>query len=116
MNRDELYKDIDGTIDQAKNLLNRKNTVYNDNEEDALASFKTASKLQHVTPPQALAGMMAKHTASVYDLIWADCTSMEVMDEKILDHINYLLLLRALYREHLDEKFSAMEIDSTPNA
>lgn len=112
MNRDELYKDIDGTIDLAKNLLNLKNTAYN-NDEDALASFKIAAELQHVTPPQALAGMMVKHTVSVYDLIWDDCSVLEIMDEKILDHINYLLLLRAVYREHLDAKFDAATVPNT---
>jgi len=44
--------------------------------------------------------MMAKHTVSIYDM----CGSGEIYDiakwdEKITDHINYLLLLRALVED-----------------
>lgn len=51
-------------------------------------------------PKEALAGMMAKHTISVYDM----CRSgkdypIELWNEKITDHINYLLLLKAIVEE-----------------
>ena len=68
--------------------------------EDRLHNFKTAAALECITPKQALAGMMAKHTVSVYDM----CMSlsdfpMTMWDEKITDHINYLLLLKAVIVE-----------------
>lgn len=70
--------------------------------EDRLHNFKIAATLEGVTPMQALAGMMAKHTVSVYDM--CACSKdenfpEELWNEKIGDSINYLLLLRALVEE-----------------
>ena len=67
---------------------------------DRLHNFKVASGIQGVTSQAALAGMMAKHTVSVYDM----CESGErhpdwMWQEKITDSINYLLLLNAMVRE-----------------
>ena len=67
---------------------------------DRLHNFITAAEIQDCTPIQALGGMMAKHTVSVYDMInTGDTYSKELWDEKITDHINYLLLLKALVEE-----------------
>lgn len=73
--------------------------------EDRLHNFKIAAALQDVTTVQALAGMMAKHTVSVYDM----CASgedypIELWNEKIGDSINYLLLLAAAVREGDDDQ------------
>ena len=50
---------------------------------------------------------MVKHTASVYDLIResdnSDFVNMRLWNEKITDHINYLLLLKAAVVEHSRE-------------
>jgi len=71
-------------------------------EGDRLGNFKTAAALQNCTPEQALAGMMAKHVVSIYDMIGANCAGpLEMWDEKILDAINYLILLRALVSERV---------------
>lgn len=68
--------------------------------EDRLHNFKVAAGLQQCTLRQAIAGMMAKHTTSVYDMcISRDKYTMELWNEKITDHINYLLLLRAILEE-----------------
>ena len=70
---------------------------------DRLHNFKIAAAIQGCTPLTALAGMMAKHTVSVYDLIqryeFGQPVSKEMWDEKIGDSINYLLLLTALIEE-----------------
>jgi hypothetical protein len=71
--------------------------------EDRLHNFKIAATIQGCTPVQALAGMMAKHTVSVYDLCRQHNTgltiSADLWDEKITDSINYLLLLKAAISE-----------------
>lgn len=68
--------------------------------EDRLHNFRVAAVLQRVSAKDALAGMMAKHTVSVYDMCGSEETfSQELWDEKITDSINYLLLLRALIQE-----------------
>jgi hypothetical protein len=57
-------------------------------------------KLKGETPEQALAGMMAKHTVSIYDMCCDGLSHpIEMWDEKITDHINYLILLKTLVEE-----------------
>jgi len=73
---------------------------------DRLHNFNIAAALKGETPMQALAGMMAKHTVSIYDM----CMShkeypAEMWNEKITDHINYLILLKAIVTE--EQKMSA---------
>lgn len=76
--------------------------------EDRLHNFKIAAELQNCTPVTALAGMMTKHTVSVYDLIQkhenGEVVAKELWDEKIGDSINYLILLSALIQEEIDEE------------
>lgn len=69
---------------------------------DMLHNFKIAAKLQKESPAQALGGMMAKHTVSVYDMIQsAEMFTLEQWNEKLTDHINYLLILKAIVIEEL---------------
>lgn len=69
-------------------------------DNDRLYNFKCAGGMMNCNPKEALAGMMAKHTISVYDM----CRSkkdypMEIWEEKITDHLNYLFLLKAIIVE-----------------
>ena len=67
---------------------------------DRLHNFKVAAAIQGVSPLEALAGMMAKHTVSVYDMIGSgEVQPMELWEEKIKDSINYHCLLWALLHE-----------------
>lgn len=88
--------------------------------EDRLHNFKVAAKLQNCTPLTALAGMMAKHTVSVYDLIQKHEQGLPVSEamwgEKIGDSINYLLLLTALVQEALDGETESASCGATPEA
>ena len=68
--------------------------------EHRLHNFKVAAALEGKTPEQALAGMMAKHTVSLYDMAESGQPyPIELWQEKITDHINYLFLLNAIVRE-----------------
>ena len=66
---------------------------------DRLHNFKVAAEIQNCTPITALAGMMCKHTVSVYDLIQRQekgvVIPQSLWDEKINDSINYLLVKKA---------------------
>jgi transketolase N-terminal domain/subunit len=69
-------------------------------EDDRLHNFKVAAAVQGISPTAALAGMMAKHTVSVYDMIGdGEVHPMELWEEKIKDSINYLFILWALLHE-----------------
>ena len=93
---------LEEQIDTCRNMLIGKAKEYATN--DRLHNFKVAADLQKITTRQALAGMMAKHTVSIYDMCHDDASfDMEIWDEKITDHLNYLLLLKAVVHEELLE-------------
>lgn len=95
----ERFNQIVNTqLNTCKSIMQSKAKEYA--TEDRLHNFRVAAVLQSVSAKDALAGMMAKHTVSVYDMCGSEETfSQELWDEKITDSINYLLLLRALIQE-----------------
>ena len=101
MKSERFQKVLEETLDKCVKTLGVKSNEYA--TEDRLHNFKIAAEIQNCTPMTALAGMMAKHTVSVYDLIGkaerGEAVPLELWDEKIGDHINYLILLSAMVRE-----------------
>ena len=97
MNSKEFEAVIKAKVETSIETLFIKNDGYA--TSDRLHNFKVAAVLQHESTIKALGGMMSKHTVSVYDLIEAENNGedipLELWDEKIGDHINYLLLLWA---------------------
>lgn len=103
MKVDQFNRIIDVQYKRCIDILMNKAQEYA--TEDRLHNFKVAAELQMTTPTNALAGMLAKHTVSIYDM----CRSgkdypQEMWDEKITDHINYLLLLKALAIEEAERR------------
>lgn len=102
MNSADFNNYLEQQLQTSRNVLTAKAKEYA--TADRLHNFKVAAALQGMTPIQALAGMMAKHTVSVYDMCWSgEEYSIELWQEKITDSINYLLLLNGLVREHEKE-------------
>ena len=67
---------------------------------DRLYNFKRAADVLRQTPQQALAGMFMKHLVSVLDLVEGSIPATEAMvNEKLGDAINYLILLEAIFKE-----------------
>jgi hypothetical protein len=97
MQNDQFTEVVQEQITRCLTTLDCKNNEYG--TEDRLHNFKVAAVLQDVIPTQALAGMMAKHTVSVYDMCRDGSRDLALWNEKITDNINYLLLLRALVEE-----------------
>ena len=95
----ELFnKLMDEQMERSRSVLSSKATEYA--TADRLHNFRVAAALQGITDSQALAGMMAKHTVSVYDMCLSNkYYPIELWQEKITDSINYLLLLNAMVRE-----------------
>ena len=104
MNSERFNEVINGRLEQCINVLCKKAKEYA--TTDRLHNFKVAAGLQDCTPIMALAGMMSKHTVSVYDLVRDHEQGKEIpkemWDEKIGDSINYLLLLSALVQEETE--------------
>lgn len=98
MNQTDFNDIFEKTVSQCRNVLCSKAKEYA--TEDRLHNFKQAAHIQKTTPVKALGGMMAKHTVSVYDMIESgESYPAALWNEKIIDSINYLLLLRALVQD-----------------
>ena len=98
MNTADFERIVSEQIELSTSVLCNKAIEYA--TQDRLHNFKVAAGIQDCTPIQALAGMMAKHTVSVYDMCnIGDNYPLELWSEKITDSINYLILLRALVEE-----------------
>ena len=94
--KDKYISCIEETIEMCVDILLKKNKEYTD-DTHPFHTFQIAAELQNTSLIKALAGMMVKHTSSIYDM----CNSkkeypLEKWNEKIVDHINYLLILRAM--------------------
>ncbi|MEA1957583.1 MAG: hypothetical protein U9N01_04430 [Euryarchaeota archaeon] len=76
--------------------------------DNRLHNFDVAARIHNCTPEQALWGMMMKHIVSVLDLVeWSETMperiTEQLVDEKIGDTINYLILLEALFLRRGDK-------------
>jgi hypothetical protein len=98
MNSDRFESILDAQIKRVRDVLVVKAAEYA--TEDKLSTFRKAAHIRGVTLVQAISGMMAKHTVSIYDMVESDNPfPIEQWDEKITDHINYLILLRVALSE-----------------
>lgn len=113
MQTDQFTTIIENQINLSRQTLIQKSGEYA-SEIDRLHNFKIASVTLGNTPSQALAGFMAKHTVSIYDMIRSgEPYTASMWEEKITDHINYLLLLRAVIQEEHGDKVTSP--DPTPD-
>ena len=99
---------LDKQLDTCRSMLVKKALEYADGD-DRLHNFRVAAAISGDPMKKVLAGMMVKHTTSVYDMCHDQQQSFseEMWNEKITDHINYLLLLRAVIFE--EEGFGEQE-------
>lgn len=94
------------TIEKSLLLLTSKGQEYaEDDEGDRLAHFKKAASFTGGTPITAAWGMLTKHLVSLSDMIIEGDPLLypqQRWDEKLLDAINYLLIIRAIVQEAYD--------------
>lgn len=110
MKQETFNRYANGLMSMAGKVRNLKMEEYMA-EEDRLANFRKAANLSGVSVPKAIAGMMVKHTVSIFDMIEDEfgcdpvdpISSIEIWREKLVDQINYLLLLYASVREERGE-------------
>jgi hypothetical protein len=112
MNSVELDRVLKDQIKRTINILGSKAGEYATDDE-RLHNFKILSALQGITLRQAVVNLMAKHTVSIFDMASNEVDlPEELWNEKITDHINYLILLLAVLEEERKEKFRS---ESYPN-
>lgn len=102
MNNETFLRLVEDEVSLIMKTIGKKQKEYNFTE-DRLDQFKKCGNFRDQHPMQALAGMLIKHTSSVYDCIdqtaEGNIIDLKVWEEKITDHIIYLLLLMGLAHE-----------------
>lgn len=87
-------------LEKVKNIMLTKGDQYNENPSDRFDQFKKASILTKISPVRTLYGMWVKHIISLSDMISSEKQyPRELWEEKIIDNINYLLLLAGAIEE-----------------
>lgn len=102
----EFSEVVDERINKIIDTLRDKGIEYS-GDGDVFHTFKTGASIVGSTPEAALKGMMLKQLVSVFDLIgWAgtsdDRLSEHLIDEKIGDLINYLILLEGMLKQRVE--------------
>jgi len=100
MNISEFNHILHKRLKKIEDTLNAKAEEYA--REDRLHNFKMAAMMLNCTPAHALMGMKVKHDVSVMDLVRYPTTrTTALINEKIGDSINYLILLEAILKEEI---------------
>lgn len=97
---DEVLKD---QLEQTNKILGLKGKEYS-TEQDRFSNFKAAARIEKVSPEKALLGMMVKHEVSVRDIVDSldeKLPNEAMLNEKIGDWINYLILLKGMILERV---------------
>lgn len=103
MTSSDFNRTVENQLNYCKELLGVKSQEYSPDGDDRLHSFTVAAQLLGCSRKEALAGMMVKHTVSIYDMCREGEHTPEKWEEKITDSINYLLLLRGILEEEFND-------------
>lgn len=102
MKHEEFLQILQRRIDLCRKTLAAKSKEYA-SEDDKLYNFKRGAAVLNKNQIEVLVGYMTKHLISVMDTARMATVgihpSVEVVDEKIGDLINYLILLEATITE-----------------
>ncbi len=101
--RPEEFNDLlDETIVKIMRLQGSKGKEYSRNN-DRLSNIKRSAAMLQCHPASAVVGVWVKHITSIFDMVDdlenGEGHPEEMWDEKILDAIVYLILLKAVIRE-----------------
>jgi len=116
---------VEARIEKIRNILQKKAAEYATGG-DRFHNFKVAAGADTTTVPRALWGMFLKHYVSVKDIVdrfnpdkFDSLPSLALLDEKIGDSINYLILLEGIIIEeinNMNDKKTTMCIGGISNA
>lgn len=94
-------KSVEKIFEVISETIKEKHSEYATNDD--YHNFRSSSILLNETIPEAIAGMMVKHTISIYDMIceYAEGANFEFekWEEKIKDNIIYLINLYCYLNE-----------------
>lgn len=118
--REELSVELDKLIELCANTITAKGEQYTAGE-DRFATFTRGARLLNTTPEDVLSRFMLKHTFSLIKMTKADAESysLDLWNEKIIDHIVYLYLLILMQdtsvAKQASEEASALGLSDTEN-
>lgn len=99
MTHEAFDKLLESRLSAIKAVLGTKAKEYATGE-DRLHNFKSSADILRCSPEEACLSFMVKHLTSIIDMVKSETTpAAAVVDEKIGDAINYLILLEALFKE-----------------
>jgi len=105
----ELLDKIHSRID---NTLANKGDEYSTNE-NKLHNFDKAGRMSNQTREKALMGMLLKHQVSLDDIVEKldndELPTVEILEEKITDTLNYYILLEACIKDRINSKLEERE-------
>ena len=96
---------VENRLRLIKEILLQKRAEYAPDGGDRLHNFKRAGEMLRTTPERALVGMWTKHIISILDIVDGldrKLVSVEMIEEKIGDAVNYLILLEAMLKNRWD--------------
>ena len=100
MNTVEFDEVVEFRIGKIKEILQEKAKEYASKDDDRLHNFNIAARVNNTTREKALWGMATKHFVSVMDMIdKEEIPSKYMIEEKIGDAINYLILLEVSFKD-----------------
>lgn len=115
MTINDFEKIVKEQSDFCLKLLTSKGNEYDIDKADRLKSFKEAAAILGTSQTGAIAGMMAKHVVSVFNMCrdtrGVEAYTREKWIEKISDSINYLLILRTAVEEELSSNLNIVYAD-----
>lgn len=113
INSDDLNNIMTETFNKCSNLLNKKSEEYNKKINNRLDCFTQGAGLTGEHPAKIVTEFMLKHVISIYQMINSIYEyDMSKWDEKIIDNINYLILLRAAL---IDSYYERVDADKCEN-
>jgi hypothetical protein len=106
MEIDKFNEVVNQRCEKMKNVLSSKGNEYA--RGDRLSNFKKGSSALTQTPEEFCVELWMKHVISIIDFVQdigkGKFPTRELMDEKITDGINYLVLLEGLIYDRFEVK------------
>lgn len=107
MNTKEFNKVVNQTLDHCKKTLISKSDEYS-TEDDKLHNFNEGARITGRTREQVLYGFALKHHISINDIreniAKGELPTIEMVEEKFGDAINYLILEKASIIDRINNK------------
>jgi hypothetical protein len=106
MKLEQFDKFLEGILGEVKGVLGSKSADYA-GDGDKLYNFKLQARIEGITPVEALRGNWLKHRSSIQqgldELQTGKMRDLKWWHEKLIDSVNYEILLLALLTEEFGD-------------